>query len=88
MVIFQKSAFLQTLKIEHLPRATLLIGAAFAFLILIVLISIVLLENTRRERDRLVQTIDIQGQLDELAAALRRMESGQRGYLLTGDPDF
>ena len=53
-----------------------------------VLVSMTLLDHTQRERDRLVQTIDTQNDLDGLLASMRRMESGQRGYLLTGDPQF
>jgi signal transduction histidine kinase len=62
--------------------------AAFALLLLIVLISMVLLQRTSAERDRLVTTVETDGALYELLLALRRVESPQRGYLLTGDDDF
>jgi signal transduction histidine kinase len=74
--------------IARIPHAPVLLGAAFAFLIVIVLSSLFLLGSANRERDELVRTIDLQGQLSDLLAALRRMESGQRGYLLTGDKAF
>ena len=74
--------------VSRIPHAPALLGAAFALLVLTVLVSMALLDHTQRERDRLVQTIDTQNQLDELLASMRRMESGQRGYLLAGDPEF
>jgi signal transduction histidine kinase len=74
--------------ISRIPRAPVLLASAFAFLVLTVLVSMTLLDHTQRERDRLVQTIDTQSHFDELVASMRRMESGQRGYLLTGDRQF
>ena len=62
--------------------------AAFALLLLIVLTSMVLLQRTSAERDRLVTTVETDGALYELLLALRRVESPQRGYLLTGNDDF
>jgi signal transduction histidine kinase len=80
--------YLKRFDIPRIPHAPILLGAAFAFLAVTVLVSMALLDHTQRERDRLVQTIDTQGHLDELLASMREMESGQRGYLLTGDPQF
>ena len=80
--------YFKRVDISRIPHAPVLLGAAFALLVLTVLISMALLDHTQRERDRLVQTIDTQNQLDDLLAAMRRMESGQRGYLLAGDPQF
>jgi signal transduction histidine kinase len=79
---------LRRFDLSRIPHAPILLGSAFAFLVLTVLVSMALLDHTQRERDRLVQTIDTQDRLDELLAFMRRMESGQRGYLLTGDPQF
>jgi signal transduction histidine kinase len=80
--------YLKGFDVSRIPHAPALLGAAFALLVLTVLVSMALLDHTQRERDRLVQTIDTQNQLDELLASMRRMESGQRGYLLAGDPEF
>ncbi len=74
--------------ITRIPHASVMLGAAFAFLMLSILVSMTLLDYTQRQRDALVQTIDAQSRLDLLLASMRRMESGQRGYLLTGDPQF
>ena len=74
--------------VSRLPHTSVLLGGAFACLVLSVLVSMALLDHTQRERERLVRTIDTQTDLDELRASLRRMESGQRGYLLTGDQQF
>lgn len=63
-----------------------MLGVAFTLLAVTVVISMSLLAHTQRERDRLVQTIDTQTRLDALLASMRAMESGQRGYLLSGDP--
>jgi signal transduction histidine kinase len=62
--------------------------ASFALLLLIVLTSMVLLQRTSAERDRLVTTVETDGELYEMLLALRRVESSQRGYLLTGDDGF
>jgi signal transduction histidine kinase len=65
-----------------------MLSAAFTLLAVTVVVSISLLAHTQRERDRLVQTIDTQTRLDALLSSMRAMESGQRGYLLSGDPQF
>jgi signal transduction histidine kinase len=75
-------------EVSRIPNAPLLLGAAFVLLVVTVMVSMTLLDHTQQERDRLIQTIDAQSRLDELLASMRRMESGQRGYLLTGDPLF
>ncbi len=80
--------YLKGFDVSRIPHAPVLLGAAFALLGLTVLVSMALLDHTQRERDRLMQTIDTQNRLDELGASMRRMESGQRGYLLAGDPQF
>lgn len=82
------SKFFNGLSLPRLPVRPLLLGAAFTFLGVIVLASIALLQRAQGERERLIQTVETQSQIDELAGSLRRMESGQRGYLLTGDKDF
>lgn len=80
--------YLKHFDISRIPNAPVLLGGAFAFLMVTVLVSMALLDHTQRERARLVETIDTQNHLDELLASMRGMESGQRGYLLAGDPQF
>jgi signal transduction histidine kinase len=79
---------LKRFTVSRVARVPVLLGAAFAFLVLIVLVSMTMLDHTQREREQLLVTIDTQNRLDQLVAAMRRLESGQRGYLLTGDPQF
>jgi hypothetical protein len=76
------------LKLSRLSEAPLFLAAAFAFLIIVVLASTALLERSQRLRDEIDSGVRAQARADRLIALLRRMESGQRGYLLTGDPDF
>ena len=80
--------YLKRFDISRIPHAPVLLASAFAVLVLTVLVSMALLDHAQRERERLVQTIDTQNQLHELLAFMRGMESGQRGYLLTGDARF
>jgi signal transduction histidine kinase len=79
---------LKGLDLSRIALAPAMLGAAFALLAVTVMVSISLLAHTQHERDRLVQTIDTQTRLDALLASMRAMESGQRGYLLSGDPQF
>jgi signal transduction histidine kinase len=66
----------------------LFLGGAFAFLIIIVLASTALLERSQRLRDDIDSGVRTQAMADRILVILRRMESGQRGYLLTGDEEF
>jgi signal transduction histidine kinase len=79
---------LNRLKLTRLPEAPLFLGGAFAFLIIVILSSTALLERTQRVRDDIDAGVRMQTRADRVIVLLRRMESGQRGYLLTGDPDF
>jgi signal transduction histidine kinase len=79
---------LKRMKLTRLPEAPLFLGGAFAFLIIIVLASTALLERSQRLRDDIDAGVRTNTKSDQVIALLRRMESGQRGYLLTGDPDF
>lgn len=80
--------YLKRFDVSRIPHEPILLAAAFIFLVLTVLVSMTLLDHTQRKQDWLVQTIDTQNRLDELLASMRGMESGQRGYLLTGDAQF
>ncbi len=75
-------------KLTQLPEAPLFLGGAFAFLIVVVLASTALLERSQRLRDDIDAGVRVQQNADRVLVILRRMESGQRGYLLTGDDDF
>ena len=86
--LMQPTLARKPLKLTRLPEAPLFLGAAFAFLIIVVLASTALLERSQRLRDEIDSGVRAQARADRVIALLRRMESGQRGYLLTGDPDF
>lgn len=80
---------LSRINYAKVPQApAMLLGGAFAFLVILVLLSATLFQNTRTQRNQLIQTVETQRQVNNLMAALRAMESGKRGYLLTGDPQF
>lgn len=81
------NARLKRLNLTRLPQAPFL-AAPFALLVIIVLASIALLDQTQTQRDRIVTAVETQAKLDLLLTLLLRMESGQRGYLVTGNRDF
>lgn len=78
------TASFQRLGLMRLPQAPLFLVAAFALLIIIILSSLSLLEQNQSQRDRIVEAVETQAKLDRIVAALRRMESAQRGYLISG----
>lgn len=61
-----------------------LLGAGFLVLLSIMGISIWLLGESTRTSERVARTLTVTNLLAELGADLRRAESGQRGFLLTG----
>ena len=75
-------------KLAQLHEAPLFLGGAFAFLIIVVLASTALLGLSQRLLDEIDAGVRIQQKANDVLVLLRRMESGQRGYLLTGDEDF
>jgi signal transduction histidine kinase len=79
---------LSRLKLTKLPEAPLFLGGAFAFLIVVILASTALLERSQRLRDDIDAGVRMQARADRIIVLLRRMESGQRGYLLTDIPEY
>ena len=79
---------LNRLKLTRLPEAPVFLGGAFAFLLIIVLASTALLQRSQRLHDDIDASVRTREKADRITAILRRMESGQRGYLLTGDAVF
>jgi signal transduction histidine kinase len=84
----QISALAKTIKGTRLPQAPLFLAAAFGFLVVAVLASTALFERSAQFRNEIDDQQRTQARADRVLAILRRMESGQRGYLLTGDRDF
>jgi signal transduction histidine kinase len=84
----QIPALTKSIKLTWLPQAPFFLAAAFGFLVVAILASTALLESSaqfRRDIDAQQQT---QSRADRVLALIRRMESGQRGYLLTGNAEF
>ncbi len=84
----QIPALAKTIKLTRLPQAPLFLAAAFGFLVVAVLASTALFERTAQFRNEIDNQLQTQTRADRVLALVRRMESGQRGYLLTGDRDF
>jgi CHASE3 domain sensor protein len=62
----------------------ILLGVGFALLVVIAVATVWLAEQSAADAKRVVATINVQGKLSDLLLNVRRAESGQRGYLLTG----
>jgi signal transduction histidine kinase len=60
------------------------LGVGFALLVAIAVATVWLAEQSAADAKRVVATINVQGKLSDLLLNVRRAESGQRGYLLTG----
>jgi len=60
------------------------LGVGFALLVAIGVATVWLAEQSAADAKRVVATINVQGKLSDLLLNVRRAESGQRGYLLTG----
>jgi signal transduction histidine kinase len=50
--------------------------------------SVLLVNKAREDSSWVVHTLEVENQLSNLLLEVRRAESGARGYLLTGSPDF
>lgn len=62
----------------------ILLGVGFALLVAIGVATVWLAEQSAADAKRVVAAINVQGKLSDLLLNVRRAESGQRGYLLTG----
>ncbi len=69
----------------RVPLHVGLLGAGFLVLLIIMAISIWLLGESNRVSDEVGHTLSATNLVGELGLNLRRAESGQRGFLLTGD---
>jgi signal transduction histidine kinase len=84
----QLPASIRRLNLAQLSQAPVFLGIAFAFLIVVIIVSTALMDQAQNLRDRIDAEVQTQGKADRILVLLRRMESGQRGYLLAGDADF
>ena len=66
----------------------LLLAAGLFVLIAISALSIVLVNQSRRDNAWVVHTVEVENQINTLLLQVRRAESASRGYLLTSEPRF
>jgi signal transduction histidine kinase len=64
------------------------LGLTCGFLIFVTASSIYLVISTRSANEMVRRTLQIESKLLVMLSAVRDAESGQRGYLLTGDPQY
>ena len=65
-----------------------LLGSAFALLVAISIATAFVVNRAGDDAENLNQTLQLQDRLTNVLLIMRRAESGQRGYLLTGRPDY
>jgi signal transduction histidine kinase len=70
------------------PSQPLLLAAGFAIIVLMSLTSVWLAQQSEEQSKLVEHTLDVKNQLANLLLDLRRTESGQRGYLLTGNANY
>jgi signal transduction histidine kinase len=67
---------------------TLLLAAGLFVLIAISTLSVILVNQSRKDNAWVVHTVEVENQLNTLLLQVRRAESASRGYLLTSEPRF
>lgn len=77
----------------HTKRALILsqpvlLGLGFAMLVAISAASIFLVNRARDDSDKVAHTLKVENSLSEVQIMVRRAESSQRGYLLTGQDSY
>lgn len=66
----------------------LLLAAGFLVLVAISTASVLLVNQARDDSGRVVHTMEVENQINNLRLNIRRAESAARGYLLTRGPEF
>lgn len=69
-------------------RQPVLLGIAFLILVMIGATTVWLTQQSNRTSALVTHTLETQNAISLLSLSVRRTESAQRGYLLTGDPAF
>lgn len=72
----------------RLPGPTLLLLLGFAILIVISAISITLVKRSRTDAEQVAHTLRVMNTISQLQVLIRRAESAERGYLITGGEGF
>jgi signal transduction histidine kinase len=57
-------------------------------LVAISALSVIFVNEARKDNDLVVHTVEVENQINAMLLEIRRAESGARGYLLTGGPEF
>ncbi len=65
-----------------------LLSLSFALLVLISVASVFLLAKAREDSAWVAHTLEVENQISLAQLEMRRAESSERGYLLTGQPEF
>jgi PAS domain S-box-containing protein len=80
----------KALRREKIFTSSLLLGisAVIALMIANIFVTQSNSEDQRSATARVIQSLDILGHLDETFALISEAESAQRGFILTGDPDY
>jgi signal transduction histidine kinase len=80
------------LTVEHARQRAIvqiaLLALAFAVLVAISVASVYWLQKARDDFAWVAHTLEVQDQISLAQVQLRRSESAERGYLLTGQPEF
>ncbi len=74
--------------VPRFPVQPILLGVGFALLVAIGTATVWLAEQSAQDARSVVRTINMQDKLSNLLLNVRRAESGQRGYLLTGRQSY
>ena len=72
--------------LQSRPFFTLISG--FALVGALVVVAFLLIARQAESTDLVIHTLDVQNRLTTLLSRLQDAETGQRGFLLTGDTDF
>lgn len=70
------------------PQQAVLLAAGFVLLVLVSGVSVWLVTQSRASSDSVAHTFEVVSAVSGLRMSIRRAESAQRGYLLTGDTDY
>ena len=71
---------------DNRSQTTLLLG--FALLVAMILASVWLAEQQKQSFALVRHTLEVEGRLSTVLSDFQDAENGQRGYLLTGQPDY
>src|SRR6185437_7072729 len=74
--------------VPRFPVQPILLGVGFALLVAIGTATVWLAEQSAQDARSVVHTINVQEKLSNLLLNVRRAESGQRGFLLTGRQQY